>query len=59
MKTIEEIRDNLVDLIWELFNYKEGNKDVDSIIKQLNTAEFELSTLIEQDLNYLALEEER
>lgn len=59
MRKIEEIRNDLVDLIWELFNYKEGNKDVDDIIKQLNTAEFKLSSLIEQDSTYLALEEER
>ena len=59
MRKIEEIRDDLVDLIWDLFNYKEGNKEVDAIIKELNTAEFKLSALIEKDAEYLSLEEER
>ena len=59
MEKIEDIRDNLIDVIWDLFNYKEGNKEVDTIIKELNATEFKLSTLIEKDSEYRVLEEER
>ena len=59
MKDIKEIDTRLIDIIWDLFNYKEGNKEVDAIIKELNNAEFKLSALIEKDSEYRVLEEER